>query len=42
MLENKVRQFIRNTYYAENLRIVFTKKKLLLRPAKDQTSIKVW
>ena len=35
MLENKIRQLIRNTYYAANPRIVFTSKPLLTPGGKD-------
>ena len=44
MLEKKIRQLIRNTYYAANQRIVFTSKPLLTPGGKDPISnlIKVW
>ena len=35
MLEKKIRQLIRNTYYAANPRIVFTSKPLLTPGGKD-------
>ena len=36
MLENKIRQLIRITFYAGNSRIVFTSKPLLTPGGKDQ------
>ena len=38
MLENKIRQLIKNTYYAANPRIVFTSKPLLSPGGKDPIS----
>ena len=38
MLENKIRQLIRNTFYAANPRIVFTSKLLLTPGGKDPIS----
>ena len=38
MLENKIRQLIRNTYYAANPRIVFTSMPLLTQGGKDPVS----
>ena len=38
MLEKKIRQLIRNTYYAANPRIVFTSKPVLTPGGKDPIS----
>ena len=38
MLEKKIRQLVRNTYYAANPRIVFTSKPLITLGGKDPVS----